>query len=82
MTEQDARHEAEELIQLFLMCTSSKEEAKKCAVFSMKKEIELLEKTNKEKFIVHWAQEKFNLLLQDKNMILHELKNYQYAPVE
>lgn len=74
MTQQEANHEAEELIQLFLMCTSSKDEAKKCAIFSTKKEIELMEKIFKEKFIVHWAEEKFNKLLQDKNLVLQELK--------
>ena len=74
MTEQEARHEAEELVQLFLMCKSSKEEARKCAVFSMKREIELLEKISQEKYIVYHQQERFNTLLQDKNLILQELK--------
>lgn len=74
MTEQEARHEAEELIQLFIMCTSSKEEAKKCAIFSARKEIELLEEISQEKYIVHYQQERFNKLLQDKNLILAELK--------
>lgn len=74
MTEQEANHKAEELVQLFLMCTSSKEEAKKCAVFSARKEIELLEEISKEKFIVHYQQERFNKLLQEENLILSELK--------
>lgn len=74
MTEQEANHKAEELVQLFLMCTSSKEEAKKCAIFSARKEIELLEEINKEKFIVHYQQERFNILLQDMNLVLQELK--------
>jgi hypothetical protein len=74
MTEQEARHEAEELLQLFLMCCSSKEDAKKCAVFSVKREIELLEKISQEKFIVYHQQERFNMLLQNKHLILAELK--------
>lgn len=75
MTEQEASHEAEELIQLFLMCSSSKEDAKKCAVFSVKREIELLEKISQERFIVHYQQERFNMLFQDKNLVLMQLKN-------
>lgn len=82
MTEQEAHHEAEELMQLFLMCSSSKEDAKKCAVFSIKREIELLELISQEKYIVHYQQERFNKVLQNKNLILHKLKNYQYAPME
>lgn len=74
MTPQEAQHEAEKFIQLFLMCTASKEDAKKAGVFCLKREIELMEVMGKEKFIVHWSMEKFNKLLEEKNLILDELK--------
>lgn len=75
--EQKAIHEAGQLIELFKMCTSSKDEAKRTAMFSVQREVEMLESLNKQKYIVHWAQDKFNQLLNEKNLVLNELKNTQ-----
>lgn len=50
------------------------DDAKQCVIRCIKLEIELLESLNREKFIVHWSQEKFNDLVQDKYKLLSEIR--------
>lgn len=73
MTEQEAKHEAEQIMQLYCMVTSANL-AKATALFSVKRNIELLEHLQKEKFIVYFNLERFNQIITDNKMILEELK--------
>lgn len=74
MNEQEAKHEAEKLMQLFSMNSPSAKFTKSAAMFSVKREIELMEYILNGKCVVHWALEKYMVLIAEKRIILDELK--------
>ena len=72
---EEQEQEIKKITKLFHELPSiSIEDAKQCTIRCVKLQIEVLEKINKEKYIVHWGQERFNNLLQSKYQLLTELK--------
>lgn len=54
--------------------TVSIEDAKQCALRAIKLQIEVLQLISEEKFVVHWASERFNNLVHSKYQLLTELR--------
>lgn len=74
MTE-NQEQEIKRLIKLFNeLPTIHLEDAKQCAIRCIKLQIEMLEKIDEEKYIVHWGRDRFSQFVQDKYQLLTELR--------
>ena len=72
---EEQEQEIKRLTKLFHeLPTINIEDSKQCAIRCIKLQIEALENAKEQKCIVHWAEDKFKQMVQDKYQLLTELR--------